>query len=176
MLYLELDSPVLFISRNEAEYSRKGVVTMKLAAIAVIATLVLPLMGQSESPKIVFHVTSVEQGEATDWCTTGKCSATRFTVRGYAVDIEDRTPIEYVLDCVETIANEPKPHVTAQCPRVHAHKDYDAELGADSIFFADSPSDSSGRPSTDKPIVMGYTIKSEKEVQRTDSSKPRPKK
>jgi hypothetical protein len=175
-LYLELDSRSLVHTEERGGIKSKGIVTMKLAAIAVIATLALPLVGQSESPKIVFHVTSVEQGEAIDWCTTGKCSATRFTVRGYAVDIEDRTPIEYVLDCVETIVNEPKPHVTAQCPRLHAHKDYDATLGADSIFFADSPSDSSGRPSTDKPIVMGYTIKSEKEVQRTDSSKPQPKK
>jgi hypothetical protein len=139
---------------------------MKLAAFPLIAILALPLLGQNEAPKIILHVASVAQGEATDFCTTGGCAATRFTLGAYADD--DGTPIEYVLDCVETIANDPKPHVTMRCPRVHSHKDYEVMLTTDAICFTrDTP-----RATSDQPFEACYTIKSEKEVQRTENRSP----
>jgi hypothetical protein len=53
-------------------------VTVALASIVLVA-----FTGQSSrDEKVSFLVTSVEQDEATDYCTTGKCSATRFTVEG----------------------------------------------------------------------------------------------
>jgi len=130
-------------------------------------------MGQTGNSKIVLHVASVAKEEATDYCTTGMCSgsATRFTIGGYSHDTDDGSPVEYVLDCVETIGNEPKPHITIACPRVHAHKEYDTTLNADSVCFAGSPIQSAA---ADQPPVACYSIKSEKEVQHTLNSKPRP--
>lgn len=65
----------------------------------IVASLVLYFVGLSfgQGKKDVFHVTSVEQSEATDYCTTGQCTATRFTVNRYTRD----NAVEYVLDCVE---------------------------------------------------------------------------
>lgn len=111
---------------------------------------------------IVFHVTSVEQGEATDYCTTGKCSATRFTVGG--TRLEDGVTIEYVLDCVEVITNEPKPHMTSQCVHVHAHGEYPAKLYSEAIFFDTEKTNS---PSSEAaPLLLGYQIRSEKELRK----------
>ena len=110
---------------------------------------------------IVFHVTSVERSEATDYCTEGKCSATRLTVGGYR--IEDSVTIEYVLDCVEVIATEPKLHMTSQCVHVRAHGEYPAKLYSDVIFFDTEKSSSS---SDSQPLLLAYQIKSEKEVRK----------
>jgi len=110
---------------------------------------------------MLFHVTSVEQGDATDYCTTGKCSATRFTLGGYGV--EDGVTIEYVLDCVEVIANEPKPHMTSQCVHVHAHGEYPAKLYSEAIFF---DTEKQTNPPPDPPLLLGYQIRSEKEVRK----------
>jgi hypothetical protein len=93
---------------------------MKLTLIFIVFALAGQLFGQDEA-KVLFHVTSVEQGDAPDYCTTGKCSETRFTVEGYTQDRD--ASIQYVLDCVETIAHEPTPHLTVQCARVHSHND-----------------------------------------------------
>jgi hypothetical protein len=120
--------------------------------------LVVPPPGQSET--VSFHVTSVEQGEAKDYCTTGKCSATRFTVEGYTQDKD--ASVEYVLDCVEIIANDPTPHLSVQCARVHSHNDYKIRVGADFVFFGDIPA-----AQQKEPYFAAYRIKSEKEVRQT---------
>jgi hypothetical protein len=111
-----------------------------------------------QDEKVTFHVTSVEQGEATDYCTTGKCSATRFTVEGYTQDKD--AAVQYVLDCVEVIANEPTPHIKIRCAHVHSHSDYLVRLGDDFVSFGDSPS------SQTEPLESAYKIKSEKEVRK----------
>ena len=128
----------------------------------LLVVLAVHLTAQSnQGEQIYFHVTSVEQADATDWCTTGKCSATRFKVGGYRA--EGDASIEYALECVEVIANEPTPHITMQCVHLHAHGDCSAKLYADAISFDTEPSNSSG---SDKPTLSAYTIKSEKEVRR----------
>ncbi len=134
-----------------------------IIALLMIASSLLPLsellLGQEQSPqKIIFHVTAVSSGEARDWCTTGKCSARRFTVEGYSNVKGDPNLTEYVLEGVEVIANDPKPHFTHQCVRLHANSDYKASLFDDSIAF--STTSSSGQ------FVPDYNIVSEKEVNR----------
>jgi len=54
-------------------------------ALILTGLLGLLLGGHSfgqDTAKATFHVTSVRSEEAKDWCTTGKCSATRRTVEG----------------------------------------------------------------------------------------------
>ena len=62
---------------------------------------------------------------------------------------------------METIANEPTPHYTVRCTRVHSHSDYLVKLGDDYVMFG-------GTPATQEkePILAAYTIKSEKEVRK----------
>lgn len=129
-----------------------------LATLILLALTAQALSQQDE--KVNFHVTSVSQADATDWCTTGKCSATRITVEGYTQDKD--ASVQYVLECVEVFANEPTPHKSIQCVKVHSHADYEVTIGADFITFAsDAP------PKQEKePLVSGYSIKSEKEVRK----------
>lgn len=94
---------------------------MKKYVLASIVLLAFARQLSSQDEKVLFHVTSVEQGDATDYCTTGKCSATRFTVEGYTRDKD--ASVQYVLECVEVIALEPN-HRPVTCARVHAHTDY----------------------------------------------------
>ncbi len=133
---------------------------MKYFALASI--VLVGFIGQvtkGEKDKVRFHVTTVEQGEATDYCTTGKCSATRFTVEGYTTPDKDAS-IQYVLDCVETIMVEPNSSTSnVLCARVHSHNDYMVEVGAEFIFFDSYPSDRKG-------LQIAYNIKSEKEVKK----------
>jgi hypothetical protein len=131
---------------------------MRHATLASIIILAVAGQVSSQDEKAVFHVTSVEQEEAKDYCTTGKCSATRFTVEGYTQDKD--ADIQYVLDCVEILVEEPTPHISVQCVRVHSHSDYMVKIGSDFIAFGDSQSSQS------KPIVSAYRIKSEKEVRK----------
>lgn len=107
--------------------------------VTITSIILLGFAGQvsSQDERVSFHVTSVSQAEATDYCTTGKCSATRFTVEGYTQDKD--AVVQYVLDCVETIANEPTPHFTVRCARVHSHSDYMVRLGDDYVMFGDAP-------------------------------------
>jgi len=133
---------------------------MKAIALLLVILATHALSQTDQGQAIAFHVTSVEQGEATDYCTTGKCSATRYTVGGYRV--EDGVTIEYVLDCVEVIANEPKPHMTSQCVHVHAHGEYPAKLLAEAIFFDTEKQN----PSDSQPLLLAYQIRSEKEVRK----------
>lgn len=116
------------------------------------------LVGQEQSSqKIIFHVTAVRSGAANDYCTTGKCSATRITVEGYSDVNGDSHLTEYVLECVEEVANDPKPHLTAPCVRVHATRDYAASLSAFSIGF-------NIESIAPYQFVVSYTIVAEKEV------------
>ena len=113
-----------------------------------------------QDAKVSFHVTSVSQADATDYCTTGKCSATRITVEGYTQDKD--AAVQYVLECIEVIASEPTPHTSIQCVKVHSHDDYLVTIGADFIIFAsDAPI-----KQEKEPFVSGYRIKSEKEVRK----------
>jgi hypothetical protein len=126
---------------------------------AVVPLLMSPFcgrsLGQESGRDISLHVTAVRSEEAHDWCTTGECSATRITVEGYS------NTTEYVLDCVEVVAQKPSPHFADYCNRVHAHNDYDAKLFTDSIAFnLVKPQSSDGSP------VSLYHIVSEKEISR----------
>jgi hypothetical protein len=103
--------------------------------------------------KIAFHVTSVEQSNATDYCT--ECNATKFTVEGFTQDRNGG--VNYVLECVEVIANEPN-HKSVACFRVHAHADYMVKIFRDSVSF--------GSSAQSDPVVIDYSIKSEKEVRK----------
>jgi hypothetical protein len=131
-----------------------------LAILVFTASLLMrsTLAAQGDE-KIAFHVTSVSQADATDYCTTGKCSATRFTVEGYTQDKD--AAVQYVLECVETIVNEPTPHYTVRCTRVHSHSDYLVKLGADYVRFGDPPA-----TQETEPFLAAYLIKSEKEVRK----------
>jgi|ERR1700677_2488241 hypothetical protein len=134
---------------------------MRYVTFASIILLTMTAQAPSQQDeKVTFHVTSVEQSDATDWCTTGKCSATRITVEGYTQ--EKDAAVQYVLDCVEVVANEPTPHKSIQCVKVHSHVDYEVTIGADFILFAsDAPT-----KQEKEPFVSGYRIKSEKEVRK----------
>jgi hypothetical protein len=68
-----------------------------------------PGLGQDKGTPITCHVTAVRFEDAHDWCTTGECSAVRFTIEGFAGETE------YVLDCVEVLVQNPSPHYTIVC-------------------------------------------------------------
>ena len=134
-------------------------------ALLILASSMLPLsersLGQEQSAqKITFHVTAVRSEETQDYCTSGNCSATRFTVEGYSDVKGDSTLTEYVLDCVEIMAYKPSLHFTVVCARLHANNDYDARLSSDTIAFGEGEKTPSGA------LVADYRIVSEKEVNR----------
>ena len=106
-------------------------------------------------------MTSVRSSDAKDWCTTGKCSATRFTVEGYIHGKNEPVSVEYVLECVEVLANEPSPHLTIVCVRVHANNDYSVILGADTVAFEP---EKEGASKADAPAISAYSIVSERET------------
>jgi hypothetical protein len=103
--------------------------------------------------QVTFHVTSVSQADATDYCT--KCTATRFTVEGHTQDRDGG--VKYVLECVEVIPGESN-HKSVACFRVHAHTDYEVRIFTDSVAF--------GSSSQSDPVVIDYSIKSEKELRK----------
>jgi len=135
----------------------------KRIAIIVVALLACRCFAQETGEKIVFHVTSVQSAEATDYCTTGQCSATRFTVEGYTNLKGNSGVTEYVLDCVEVVTTKSPIHWTNVCAHVHASSDYDAKLYSQSVDFY---GEEKGSSSTDAPIRVLYGIKSEKEVSK----------
>ncbi len=111
--------------------------------------------------KIIFHVTSVSQQDDPDSCPTGGCSATKFTVEGYADVQHDSHLTKYVLKCSEILASTPSPHFAVTCGRVHANSDYAATRFADTINFE------GGKPKPkDAPPEALYVIVSEKEVDK----------
>lgn len=129
----------------------------------ILALLACRCFAQEAGEKIVFHVTSVGSADATDYCTTGECSAIRFTVEGYANLKSNSGVTEYVLDCVEVVTTKSPIHWTSVCAHVHASSDYDAKLYSQSVdFFPEEK----GSSSTDAPMKLLYSIKSEKEVSK----------
>ena len=66
----------------------------------------------------------------------------------------DSNLTEYVLECVEVIAQKPSPHFAVVCDRIHAHNEYVARLLADAIAFGEAKPQSS-----DGPTVSGYRIR-----------------
>ena len=146
---------------------RINMICMKPAFIlALLFGLLLgaPSFAQ-EITKATLHVTSVQSGEAKDWCETGKCSASRYTVEGYVTSKDGLTSVEYVLECVEVMAQEPSPHYTVVCDHVHAHEDYLVRVLPTAIAFEHEKEASKGNESpTTAPISSAYHIASEKEV------------
>lgn len=132
---------------------------MKYVALASIVLLASTGQISSQDDRVSFHVTSVEQDEAKDYCSSDKCSATRFTVEGYTQDKE--SVVQYVLDCVEVLSYDPKPDISVQCVRIHSHNDYMVKVGSDFVIFGDAPA-----TQTSEPFISGYRIKSEKEVRK----------
>lgn len=126
-----------------------------ITVLLCIALLAVTRSFGQDGEKVLFHVTAVQSGDAHDWCTTGKCSATRFTVEGYT------DSVAYVLQCVEVIANEPSPHYANVCVHVHSHHDYEATLGTNYILFGESH-----KASDNEPIEVAYEIVSEKEISK----------
>jgi hypothetical protein len=115
----------------------------------------------TKGTKIIFHVTSVSQQEDPETCQAAQCSATKFTIEGYADVQHDSHLTQYVLTCSEILASTPSPHFAITCGRVHANSDYDARLFADSIVFE------GGKPkSKDDPPEAAYSIASEKEINK----------
>lgn len=111
--------------------------------------------------KITFHVTSVTHNDDDTVCQSGECSATKFTVEGYAIAVNTGSRIEYVLTCDEYFASKPTVHVAVACSKLHANNDYDARLLSDSIdFWPDERY-------TPPPMRAIYSIESEKEVSKS---------
>jgi hypothetical protein len=112
---------------------------------------------------IAFHVTSIKKDQPEDYCTTGTCSATRFTVEGYARVAGDMHFTGYVLTCVEYIqfgADNKNPN--SYCARLRANGTFDAKLYADFINFADDEDRKSA--SARKGMMAAFEIKSEREI------------
>lgn len=115
--------------------------------IAVI--LVLLSLAQIFSQNAVnFHVTSIAQNDAKDYCTTANCSATRFVVEGYTRSKDGG--VEYILECVEVTG--------VTCARLHAHAEYSARIFERSVAFGPI------HRSTTPPAEIDYDIKSEREI------------
>jgi hypothetical protein len=131
-----------------------------VVALLMVLSVLLPfrerLFGQeSTAQKIVFHVTAVRSGHAGgDWCSSGDCIATRFTVEGYSDIGGDLHLTEYALECVQTIPLKLTPNsVLVKCPRLHPNNDYESSIDSaeteESMCFG---------------LALCYTIVSEKEA------------
>jgi hypothetical protein len=138
--------------------------------IVLVGSLLLfagRLSGQSQDDdgskgrKIIFHVTSVRHEDDATVCRSGECSATKFTVEGYADGPHTGSRIEYVLTCDEYLAYKPKPHLSLICGRVQANSNYDATLYPDSIYFLVNTPKSAG-----SAIEANYEIESDEEVSK----------
>jgi len=112
--------------------------------------------------QITFHVTSVRYEEDSAYCDTGECSATKFTIEGYADDMHTGSRVAYLLTCDEFVAYKPTPQTTVSCGSVHANNDYDARVFGDSISFWPEEK----KKYTPPPLRGLYLIVSEKEVSK----------
>jgi len=124
-----------------------------LTSIAILMLMSVPLCSSAAGNDVILHVTSVRQEDAKDWCETGKCHATRFTVEGYRAAKNPNQVIRYVLECVEVRSTETM-RLEISCVRVQADEEYSVKLLADAIIFP-------GEKSNDG-TVSGYAIKSQK--------------
>jgi hypothetical protein len=134
-------------------------VKREISLMAATLTLLLSLFlsaatAKADGDTAVLHVTSVRQDEAKDWCDTGKCVATRFTVEGYRAAKNPNQVIRYVLECVEVVNTETG-KLTISCPRVQADGEYFVKILADAIMFPTAPQPKDG-------VVSGYAIKLQK--------------
>ena len=112
---------------------------------------------------ITFHVTSIKKDQPEDTCVTGTCSATRFTVEGYARITGDLHSTRYVLTCIEFIqfgTNNVNPSM--YCARLRANAAFDGKLYADVISFADD--DDRKNASSHKGLMASYEIESQQEM------------
>jgi hypothetical protein len=133
---------------------------MQILAFTILATLFVVSAATGEGTKAVLHVTTVKREDATDWCTTGKCSATRYTVEGYRAAKNPNEVISYLLECVEVISTEDA-KVTLACVRVQADEDYEVKILPDAVLFqVEEP------PKKDGPHQSGYMIKSQREEKK----------
>jgi hypothetical protein len=126
--------------------------TKGLRKIWLVWFLWLPTVTAFSQSEESFHVTVVTSGEATDWCQTGKCTATRYTVEGYTKSVA------YVLECVEVFTAPPDAHISLACAKVAAGKDYRVKVFPTSINFVDAP-----KPDDSRAVASQYTIRSQKE-------------
>lgn len=129
-------------------------VTSVFSLLAFLSLSLWPHPAKAQGDTSILHVTSVRQDEAKDWCNTGKCIATRFTVEGYRAAKNPNQVIKYLLDCVEVVDTEAG-KITFSCPRVQADGEYSVKILADAIMFP------SAKPPKDGS-VSGYNIKSQK--------------
>src|SRR5580765_4646369 len=106
---------------------------MRTATVAIVLGLILCSPVKADD-MTTLHVTSVRRDEPSDWCSTGKCIATRFTVDGYRAAKNPNQVIRYVLECVETISTETMKYELI-CPKVQADGEYLVKLLADGILF-----------------------------------------
>ena len=147
--------------------------SMKAAIIGLSALFLCGnhLMAQDSkddgSIYIVFHVTSVKHDEPPDYCTTGQCTAVRYSVEGYSRVQSDAHYTQFVLTCDEITTLIPPAHVTVQCARVRANGDYSAKLFADSLFFLGGQKNTQ---STNSPLEAGFDIVSQREIVNPNST------
>jgi hypothetical protein len=133
--------------------------TLAPTFFAILALLLNPASAKAdEGEKALLHVTSVRQEEAKDWCETGGCYATRFTVEGYRAARKPDEVVRYVLECIEVIQTE-KGKTSLSCVRVQADGEYDAKIFADSIVFQPLPP-------PDGTLHGAYNIKSQRVEKR----------
>jgi hypothetical protein len=138
---------------------------MLRTSVALLVLLPICLLAQksddvTKGRKIILHVTSVRHEEDSTVCGSGECSATKFTVEGYANGVQPGSRIAYVLTCDEYLADKPTPHISMACVRVHANGDYDGKLFGDSISLWPE------EKYTPPPYEAVYSIVSEKEVRK----------
>jgi hypothetical protein len=118
-----------------------------------------PTSVKSQGDKAVLHVTSVRKEEAKDWCDTGNCAATRFTVEGYRAAKNPNQVIRYVLECIEVVNLETN-RISLDCARVQAGEDYDVKVWPDAIVLQPPPAPTEG-------TAHGvYSIKSQREEEK----------
>ena len=111
------------------------------------------------SISIVFHVTSVAKEEPPDdYCTTGKCIAERFIVKGYSRVQGDIHYTQFVLRCIEINPVHPTEEAS-WCPRLRANVTYDAKLFGDAVIFVDH-----GSKQPKPPFDSGFDIVSQREI------------
>jgi len=129
------------------------------ASLVIQILLLSAAMAKAQGEKALLHVTSVRQEKATDWCDTGKCYATRFTVEGYKAAKEPNSVVKYIVECVEVVDTETG-KTTLSCTRVQAAADYDVRIFPDAIVFQPV------EPPIEGTVHAAYTIKSQKEEKK----------
>jgi len=121
----------------------------------LLSVLLTRLSLGQDTTSASFRVTNVRTEQAKDWCPTGECSAKRIIVEGY-VGGKGEPMVQYVLHCVEIVANAPTPHFLTACVHVHAREIHVVKIGETFISFSDAK-----QKSQPDPVVAAYEIVSE---------------